>query len=133
MNGGQMAKEKQHSGVAAVKKRLEDYQELDKYIQHQIERMENLESKMYHLGAQVLTDMPKSPNTVADRTGALVAQHEEMLERIKGLIEQRDREWAWAKSLLSSIKKANERTVIECRYHDGEKWETIAKILYGDR
>lgn len=132
MNGGRMAKDK-HSGVATVKKRLEDYRELDKYIQQQIERMENLEAKMYYLKAQVLSDMPKSPNAVSDRTGALVAQHDEMEEKIRGLIAERDQEWAWVKRLLAGIRKANERTVIECRYHDGEKWEKIAQILFGDR
>lgn len=121
----------QYRDVKDVKRRLSDYRELDRYIDNQVERFENLTSKMYYLGAQELTDMPKSPNTVQDRTGLLVAQKEELEKKIGSLIERRTEEKKWIMSVLSNIGKADEVTVIECRYIDGADWKTIAKILFG--
>ena len=124
---------RKHYDVGAVKKRLSGYRELDHYIENQVERYEALKTKMYCLGAQELTDMPKAPGTVRDRTGIMVAQKEELEKRIKSLIEKRSEEYRWIKDVLAHLSNADEVTIIECRYLDGDRWKDIAKILYGSK
>lgn len=127
------AKCKKQSEVNPIKRRLEAYHQLDEYIRNQEERLARLEYKMYNLSSQVISDMPKAPSTTFDRTGAMVAQHDELETKITGLKEKREAEWACFESILSHMNKANEKTVIECRYHDGEKWKDIAEIIFGSK
>ena len=65
--------EEKRYDVAAVKERLNEYREKERDIDNQIERLVRLVTKMSSVGAQTITDMPRSPGADGDRIGKLVA------------------------------------------------------------
>ena len=112
---GLLTMEEKRYDVAAVKERLNEYREKERDIDNQIERLVRLVTKMSSVGAQTITDMPRSQGTDGDRIGKLVAEKEELIEAI-----------------LSKLKHSDERAVIRIRYHDRESWSTVAEVIFGN-
>ena len=75
--------------------------------------------------------MPKSPNTVHDRIGRMVAQKDEMERKVRKLVDIQSRERHWIQNILSHLKKADERAVIQMRYIDSESWSNVSRMLFG--
>ena len=123
--------ENRHTDVSEIKKRLMAYRDIDRDIDNQIERIENLEAKMCSIGSPELSDMPKSPNTVGDRLASQIALKCEMEDKVRSLIEHRDEERRWIEGVLSHIKNPDERAVIEMRYIDVENWPDVSRMLFG--
>lgn len=73
---GLLTMEEKRYDVAAVKERLNEYREKERDIDNQIERLVRLVTKMSSVGAQTITDMPRSQGTDGDRIGKLVAEKE---------------------------------------------------------
>ena len=117
--------------VTSIKTRLMNYREMEREIDNQIERIENLQAKMSGIGSPVLSDMPKSPNTVHDRIGRMVAQKDEMERKVRKLVDIQSRERHWIQNILSHLKKADERAVIQMRYIDSESWSNVSRMLFG--
>ena len=114
-----------------LKERLEEYIEAEKDIDNQIERLEHLNSKLEGLGAQVLTDMPRSPSTTTDKMGEMYSRIEELDSVIRGMIKDHDEEKKWIEFILRHVRKANERAVIRMKYIDQEAWKPITEMLFG--
>ena len=57
---GLLTMEEKRYDVAAVKERLNEYREKERDIDNQIERLVRLVTKMSSVGAQTITDMPRS-------------------------------------------------------------------------
>lgn len=119
--------------VSAVKKRLLDYRDIEREIDNQVERIENLEAKMYSVGSPELSDMPKAPSITQDRIGGMVARKEEMEAKVHRLIDRQTSEREWIQNVLKHVKKPDERAVIEMRYIDMESWPQIALMLFGKK
>lgn len=114
-----------------IKKRLLEYRDNEREIDNQIERIENLESKLGSVGSPILSDMPKAPNSAADRMASQIAQKYDLEEKVRGLIHHQEEERGWIYSLTSHLRNADERAVIEMRYIDVESWPSVCKMLYG--
>ena len=84
--------EEKHYDVEAVKQRLIDLRDLRREIENQSERLERLETKLVGVGAQALTDMPKSPSPSNDRISDLMQQKFDLEEDIRATLEHRRRE-----------------------------------------
>lgn len=117
--------------VPALKKRLIGYTDLEREIDNQIERLENIESKMYSIGSPELSDMPKASTVVGDRIGNMVAKKSELEETVRELVKRQSEERAWIQETLRHIKKADERAVIQMRYIDSESWQRVSYMLFG--
>ena len=63
---GLLTMEEKRYDVAAVKERLNEYREKERDIDNQIERLVRLVTKMSSVGAQTITDMPRSPGSDGD-------------------------------------------------------------------
>lgn len=123
--------EEKRYDVTAVKERLNEYREREREIDNQIERLVRLVSKMDGVGAQEITDMPRSPGSDGDRLGKLVAAKEELESDIRSDEEAQREEWKRIEAVLAKLKHSDERAVIRIRYHDRESWSAVAEIIFG--
>lgn len=124
--------EEKHYDVEAVKQRLIDLRDLRREIENQSERMERLETKLVGVGAQALTDMPKSPSQSNDRISDLMQQKFDLEEDIRATLEHRRRERMFFEKIIRRLKRSDERAVIRSRYLDGASWGDVVDLLYGD-
>lgn len=111
--------EEKHYDVEAVKQRLIDLRDLRREIENQSERLERLETKLVGVGAQALTDMPKSPSPSNDRISDLMQQKFDLEEDIRATLEHRRRERMFFEKIIRRLKRSDERAVIRSRYLDG--------------
>jgi len=124
--------EEKHYDVEAVKQRLIDLRDLRREIENQSERLERLETKLVGVGAQALTDMPKSPSQSNDRISDLMQQKFDLEEDIRATLEHRWRERMFFEKIIRRLKRSDERAVIRSRYLDGASWGDVVDLLYGD-
>lgn len=124
--------EEKHYDVEAVKQRLIDLRDLRREIENQSERLERLETKLVGVGAQALTDMPKSPSQSNDRISDLMQQKFDLEEDIRATLEHRRRERMFFEKIIRRLKRSDERAVIRSRYFDGASWGDVVDLLYGD-
>jgi hypothetical protein len=124
--------EKQHD-IEAVKARLYEYRELTKEIETQSERLERLKTRIYGVGAQSLSDMPKSPSPASDRVTDLVYQKIELENSIKETIERQRQEREYLEGVIKHLRKSEERSVIRVRYFDCASWNDVVDVLFGDK
>lgn len=124
--------EEKHYDVEAVKQRLIDLRDLRREIENQSERLERLETKLVGVGAQSLTDMPKSPSPSNDRISDLMQQKFDLEEDIRATLEHRRRERMFFEKIIRRLKRSDERAVIRSRYLDGASWGDVVDLLYGD-
>ena len=124
--------EEKHYDVEAVKQRLIDLRDLRREIENQSERLERLETKLVGVGAQALTDMPKSPRPSNDRISDLMQQKFDLEEVIRATLEHRRRERMFFEKIIRRLKRSDERAVIRSRYLDGASWGDVVDLLYGD-
>ena len=129
---GLLTMEEKRYDVAAVKERLNEYREKERDIDNQIERLVRLVTKMSSVGAQTITDMPRSQGTDGDRIGKLVAEKEELEADIRSDERDQKEEWSKIEAILSKLKHSDERAVIRIRYHDRESWSTVAEVIFGN-
>lgn len=117
----------------SVKRRLMEYRDGERYLETQAARLERLVEKMYGTKIPELSDMPKAQSTVMDRTGLMVAQKLEIEEEIRSVKEKQRVEREWIKGVLRHLKSAEEVAVIQTRYLDAESWNTVAKVVFGQK
>lgn len=123
--------EKQYD-VEAVKARLYEYRDIAKEIDSQSERLERLKSKMYGVGAQAITDMPRTPSPDFDRMAGLIQQKEELEKEIKEAVERQRSEREYLEGVVKHLRRAEERTVIRVRYFDCASWNDVVDLMFGD-
>lgn len=116
-----------------MKEWLVAYREMDRDIDNQIERLERLVSKMTGAGAQVISDMPKTPGTTGDRMGDLVARKDDLETSIRAAVEERSQKRKKIEAILSRLRRSDEKAVIRMRYIDREGWNTVAELMFGSR
>lgn len=121
-----------HDGVEAVKARLHKYRDIVKEIDTQSERLERLKVKMYGIGAQAITDMPRSPSPAHDRITDLVQQKEELEEEIREAIERQRGERDYLEGVIKHLRRSDERAVIRIRYFDCASWNDVVDLMFGD-
>ena len=125
--------EEKRYNVTAVEDRLNSYRENARDIDNEIERLERLISKMSGVGAQVISDMPRAPGYAGDRISAMVAEKEELDEKIRTEIQEQADEWKSIEGLLANLKHSDEKAVIRMRYHDRESWGMVTRLMFGSK
>ncbi len=124
--------EERHYDVEAVKQRLLYLRDLKREVENQSERLERLETKLIGVGAQALTDMPKSPSPSNDRISDLMQQKIDLEDDIRQTLETRRSEIKFFEKLIRRLKRSDERAVIRSRYIDAAGWGDVVDLLYGD-
>lgn len=118
--------------VEAVKARLYEYRDIAKEIDSQSERLERLKAKMYGVGAQAITDMPRTPSPDFDRTAGLIQQKEELEREIREAVERQRSEREYLEDVVKHLRRSEERTVIRVRYFDCANWNDVVDLMFGD-
>lgn len=127
------SKEPRRYDVSYVKKRLSAYRNIEREIDNQIERIENLESKMYTPSSPSLSGMPKSPSPSGDKIASQVAQKSELEEKVRSLIDYQTSERTWIEGILEHLDNPDQRAVIRMRYIDIESWHNVSRMLFGTK
>lgn len=117
--------------VQVIKDRLNAYRDGEREIENQTEALERLITKLEGVGAQEITDIPRSPSPPNDRMSELVAQKIEIEEEIAEVLEGQRKERKFITGILRKIKSADERAVIRFRYIIGLSWEEVTDAMYG--
>lgn len=119
--------------VEHLKRWLESYMERQRDFEATCERLERLESKLTSPRSAALSGVPGAAATDSDRLAFPLAELEELREECNKQVE-------YMRDLRHRIERAirlidgpgwpNQRAVMRMRYLDGEKWETIARLLF---
>lgn len=117
----------------AIKHKLESFAALQRKIDNQIERLEQLKQTM---------GSPSSPNLGSGGGGdsdgvskieRQVERKDELESKIRELISRESEIRAELEQLIERLPKPDEQTVLEMRYLDRQNWWTICAALYSDR
>lgn len=119
--------------VEAVKARLYAYREMSRDIENQNERLERIKTKLIGVGAQSITDIPKSPSPADDRTVELIQQKAELENEIQRIMERRKSERAFFERVIGHLRRSDERAVIRVRYIDNASWDEVVDVLFGGK
>ena len=123
--------EEKHYDTKAVKELLASYRECEKEIEHKTELLERLQVKLEGVGAQEITDMPRSPSPPNDRISDLVAQKIEVEAMIAEDVAEFREKREYIRKLLRKLKSADERAAIRFRYMVGMEWYDVCDAMFG--
>lgn len=113
--------------------RFKAYRDLNREIDLQIERLEQMEAKAGSPSTPNLSGMPKSSNFQHDRMTDVVARIADLRSEIDSLIVERDAEQKALDALIRRLQNADKRLVLRLRYLDSEEWEDVIFIAYGGK
>ena len=120
--------------VEDLRRWLESYRERQQDLSACYERLERLESKLTSPRSAALSGLPGAATPDPDRLTFPVAELQELQAETKkqaaALRDLRHR-IEGAVRLIDGPGWPNRRAVLRMRYIDGEKFETIAQLLFG--
>ena len=125
-----MAKEKQPKETDEIKQRLESYAALQRKIDNQIERLENLIATMGSPSTPNLTGLPSGGGDGTSKIERQVARKDELEEKIRRMIKEERQLRRELEQLIETLKNPDEQTVIEMHYLDHVKWWPICAALF---
>lgn len=125
-----MAKDKQQKETDAIKQKLESYATLQRKIDNQIERLENLNATMGSPSTPNLTGLPSGGGDGTSKIERQVAKKDELEKKIRRMIMEERQLRKELEQLIETLKNPDEQTVIEMRYIDRAKWCTVCAALY---
>lgn len=125
-----MAKDKQQKETDAIKQKLESYATLQRKIDNQIERLENLNATMGSPSTPNLTGLPSGGGDGTSKIERQVAKKDELEKKIRRMIMEERQLRKELEQLIETLKNPDEQTVIEMRYIDRAKWWTVCAAIY---
>lgn len=125
-----MQKERQPKETDAIKEKLERYKAMQRRIDNQIERLENLSATMGSPSTPQLTGMPSGGGDGTSKTERQVIRKLELEAEIRAMIEEEQALRRELEAMIHTMAKPDEQTVIEMRYLDGTRWGPICAALY---
>ena len=125
-----MAKEKQPKETDEIRQRLESYATLQRKIDNQIERLENLIATMGSPSTPNLTGLPSGGGDGTSKIERQVAKKDELEAKIRRMVTEERQLRKELEQLIETLKNPDEQTVIEMRYIDRAKWWTVCAALY---
>lgn len=125
--------EEKEPKTAAIKKRLQQYQEDHRDFINQNERYIRLTSSIESAKVQQFDAMPGSGSPTADKMADKIVLKLELEEDIKADKEYLEKERKALEKLIRKMSKADERAVIRMKYFDDMDWTDICRMLYRRR
>lgn len=117
--------------VSEVKEILARYVDSEREIDNQLERLSLLEDKMYSLGSPELSDMPRNPSPSHDRIAGMIGRKQQLEERVERLMKSQKTLLNCLEGVVDDIGSSDKRAVVRMRYFDGEKWDSVAELMFG--
>ena len=119
------------SQADAIKDWLLAYQNSEKHINQQMEKLRSLKARMMSVGAQELSDMPRPPSAPKDRLAEYVIQ----VEALELSIDKETKQLEDCKNtileLTAQLGKPEACKLIRYRYLYGYEWTEVMEVLYG--
>ena len=114
-----------------AKEYLSQYRDADREIQAKVDQIARLRDLATHITSMSTGDrVQSSPENKIERICAKIADMEtEVDEEIDKLQETKTS----VERAISSVPDAKQRTVLERRYINGERWPRICTAIYGNR
>jgi len=119
------------SQAEAVKEWLKAYRANEERIDKQLEEVRTLRARMTSVGAQKLSDMPRSPNAPRDKMENYVIRLESLELSIEHDVKIQDECKRTIEQLLLLLDNT-EKFVIRYRYLYGYDWNDVMDSLYRD-
>ena len=113
--------------------RFKAYRDLNREIDLQIERLEQMEAKTGAPSTPNLSGMPKGSSFQHDRMADTVARIADLRSEIDSLIAERDAEQKALEALIRRMPTADRRLVLRLSYLDSEEWEDVLFKAYGGK
>ena len=127
------ADKKKPKETDAIKAKLENYAAFQRRIDNQIERLERLNASMGSPSTPKLTGLPSGGGDGSSKVERQVVRRLELQEKIRDMIEEEQQERRELETLIDSLTKPDEQTVIQMRYLDGEEWRAVCDALYSTK
>lgn len=125
-----MSQTKKPKETDAIKQKLESYAALQRKIDNQIERLENLIATMGSPSTPNLTGLPSGGGDGTSKIERQVARKDELEEKIRRMIKEERQLRRELEQLIEKLKSPDEQTVIEMHYLDHVKWWPICAALF---
>lgn len=125
--------QKEEVFITDMTARFKAYRDLNREIDLQIERLEQMEAKVGSPSTPNLSGMPKGSSFQHDRIADTVARIADLRSEIDSLIAERDAEQKALEALIRRLPNADRRLVLRLRYLDSEDWEDVLFIAYGGK
>jgi len=120
--------------IEELKWRLDNYRLDEEELDFQQERLERLNAKMLEVGAQVITDLPRTPSPEPDRITDYILKKEELVKSTGALLERHQNERELIERLvMQSLRQPSQRAVIRIRFLDAKSWNDVVDIMFGGR
>ena len=120
-----------HYDVGAIKQRLQNFKETSRDLEMQLDRLQMYIESIESPGSPTISDMPKSPSPDVDKFTVKIAKKIDLENCIRSTVAVLEDEKSYFETVLSHIRKADEKAVIRFRYFDSLNWNKIAEIMFG--
>ncbi len=118
--------------VAEVKDSLTRYRRLVRKLNNQNQRLKVVMTKLYTVGSPTLSDMPKNPSPSNDYETDLLDRKQHIEHMISVLEPERKQKSEMFEEKIGMIDNPDEQAVLQIRYLDCEKWDTVNRMLFGE-
>lgn len=116
-----------------VKVVLNLYRRTESDIEYESERLDRIESKLYGVGGQVLSDMPKSPSPEVDRFTGMIVKRDALKASIEAMCTSQKKRREIIERVFNKLRRSEEKAVLEMRYIDKEEWPDVIYMIYGNK
>lgn len=128
-----MEQENRPKGTDAIKEKLQYYVTLQRRIDNQIERLDNLSQSASAPSSPNLTGMPSGGSNRSGIPERQALRKLELQEEINALMAEEKRLGKNLKGLVKKMENPDEQTVIQMHYFDQERWWPICEALYSKK
>jgi len=114
-----------------IKTKLRSYGNLQRKIEHQITRLENLMDTIDSLPATNYSGMPSGPHDGTSKAERYVEKKDELERKIRKMVKEEKQLKEELEELIALLSDPDEQAILLIRYIDCFEWEDVSFSLYG--
>ena len=114
-----------------IKTKLKSYGRLQRKIEYQITRLENLMDTIDSLPATNYSGMPSGPHDGTSKAERYVEKKDELERKIRKMVKEEKQLKEELEELIALLSDPDEQAILEIRYIDCFEWEDVSFALYG--
>lgn len=114
-----------------IKAKLRSYGKLQRRLDNQITRLENLMESIDAVGSTNYSGMPAGSHDGTSRAERYVEQKDELEKKIDSMIQEERELKKELEDLIAQLDNPDEQGVLELKYIDGIEWPDVSELLFG--
>lgn len=118
--------------VQIVKAKLRSYGDLQRRIDHQVTRLENLMDTIDSLPAASYSGMLKGSSDGTTKAERYVERKDDLERRIDRMIQEERELRRSVESMIALLTDPDEQAILEMKYIDGLAWPNVCLSLFGE-